>query len=119
MDGNIRKKKMILLATILLLAMAIVTGLIFGLMTCNKPRTFEEKVEAFEEKFDERFGEDATIPPSNISTQRQITVKTPEVTVKVSAECADMVETRIIDGTKYLLIRADGGVEVNGVEVKI
>jgi hypothetical protein len=79
----------------------------------------EEKVEAFEEKFDERFGEDATIPPSNISTPRQITVKTPEVTVKVSAECADMVETRIIDGTKYLLIRADGGVEVNGVEIKI
>ena len=47
MDGNIRKKKMILLATILLLTVAIVTGLIFGLMTRSKPRTFEEKVEAF------------------------------------------------------------------------
>lgn len=79
----------------------------------------EEKIEAFEEKFDECFGENATIPPSNISTPRQITVKTPEVTVKVIADSADMVETRIIDGTKYILIRADNGVEVNGIEVKI
>ena len=79
----------------------------------------EEKIEAFEEKFDECFGENAAIPPSNISTPRQITVKTPEVTVKVIADSADMVETRIIDGVKYILIRADNGVEVNGIEVKI
>ena len=79
----------------------------------------EEKIEAFEEKFDERFGEDATIPPSNISSPKQITVSTPEVTVKVSADSADMVEARIIDGTKYILIRADNGVTVNGVEIEI
>ena len=79
----------------------------------------EEKIEAFEEKFDERFGENATIPPTNISAGKQIVVNTPEVTVKVTAECADMVETRIIDGAKYILIRADNGVTVNGIEVEI
>ncbi len=79
----------------------------------------EEKIEAFEEKFDERFGADATIPPSNISSPRQITVSTPEVTVKVNADSADMVEARIIDGAKYILIRADNGVTVNGVEIEI
>ncbi len=79
----------------------------------------EDKIEAFEEKFDERFGEDAAIPPSNISTQRKITLTTLEVTVRVVADSADMIETRIIDGTKYILIRAGSGVEVNGVEVQI
>ena len=79
----------------------------------------EEKIEAFEESFDERFGENATIPPSNISVPRQMTVSTPEVTLKVSADCADMIETRVIDGTKYLLIRADNGVTVNGIEIEI
>ena len=31
----------------------------------------------------------------------------------------DLVETRIIDGVKYVLVRADGGVEVNGIDVRI
>jgi hypothetical protein len=79
----------------------------------------EEKVTAFEEKFDERFGENATVPPSNLNTAKQMTVSTPEVTLKVSADSADVLETRIIDGTKYLLIRADGGVTVNGIEIEI
>lgn len=79
----------------------------------------EEKIEAFEQKFDERFGQNATIPPTNISVGKQIVVSTPEVTVKVSAECADVVETRIIDGAKYILIRADNGVTVNGIDVEI
>ena len=30
-----------------------------------------------------------------------------------------MVETKIIDGKKYIMIPADEGVEVNGVAVKI
>lgn len=79
----------------------------------------EERIEAFEESFDQRFGENATIPPSNISTPKQMTVVTPEVTLKVSADCADMIEARVIDGTKYLLIRADNGVTVNGIEIEI
>lgn len=34
-------------------------------------------------------------------------------------ECSGLVETRIIDGAKYILIRVEEGVEVNGVPVKI
>ena len=79
----------------------------------------EEKIEVFEEKFDERFGENATIPPRNISAGKQVVVSTPEVTVRVKSEFADMVEARIIDGTKYILIRADNGATVNGIEIEI
>lgn len=79
----------------------------------------EEKVEAFENKFDESFGEDATISPVNITAARQVVVSTPECTVRISADSADLIETRVIDGAKYILIRADNGVTVNGVDVEI
>ena len=79
----------------------------------------EEKIEKFEESFDERFGKDATIPPTNISSGKKVVVSTPEVTVRVDAENADVVETRVIAGTKYVLIRADGGVTVNGIEIEL
>jgi hypothetical protein len=79
----------------------------------------EEKVEAFEHGFDESFGENAEIPPSNLASTKQLQIETPEVTVKVSAGHSELVQTRVIDGVKYILIRADQDVTVNGVNVKI
>ena len=79
----------------------------------------EEKIEAFEEKFDECFGENATLYPANISAPRQVVVTTPQCTVRIDADSADLVETRIIDGAKYILIRADSGVTVNGIDVEV
>lgn len=79
----------------------------------------EEKIEAFEKGFDDSFGENAEIPPKNISSTKQLRVETPEVSVKVNAGCSELVETRVIDGVKYILIRADNEVTVNGVRVNI
>jgi hypothetical protein len=77
----------------------------------------EEKVEAFENKFDECFGDDAHIPTSNISASKKLEVVTPDVSIRVDVASSDIVEARIIDGTKYILIRADNGAVVNGVNV--
>lgn len=79
----------------------------------------EEKIEAFEKGFDESFGENAEIPPKNISSTKQLRVETPEVSVKVNAGFSEVVETRVIDGVKYILIRADNEITVNGVKVNI
>ena len=79
----------------------------------------EDKVEAFEKGFDESFGENAEIPPSNLSGTKQLQIETPEVTVKVNAGCSELVQSRIIDGVKYILIRADNDVTVNGINIKI
>ena len=79
----------------------------------------EEAIDAFAEKFEDDFGATAAIHPQNIIDIKKFEVKTPEVTVKVSPECSELVQTRIIDGTKYLLIRADGDVEVNGIRINI
>lgn len=79
----------------------------------------EDKIEAFEKNFDQSFGENAELPPSNISGAKQLQIETPEVSVKVNAGCGTTVDTRIIDGVKYILIRADSDVTVNGIKVKI
>ena len=50
---------------------------------------------------------------------KRFEVRTPDVVVHVNPERSDLVETRVIDGVKYLLIRADEGVAVNGVNIAI
>ena len=78
-----------------------------------------DHVERFEEQYDRQFGPEADLPPRNIVDEKQLEVKTPDVTIRVSPERSDLVETRIIDGRRYILIRAEEGVEVNGVQIHI
>lgn len=78
-----------------------------------------ERLEAFEEQFDETFGAETQLSPRNLVDTKQIEVSTPDVKILVSPDRSDLLETRVIDGAKYILIRADEGVEVNGVSIKI
>lgn len=50
---------------------------------------------------------------------KQIQVRTADVTIKVNPDRSDLITTQIIDGTKYILIRAEENVEVNGVNIHI
>ena len=50
---------------------------------------------------------------------KQMEVKMGEVTIRVSAQRGDLLEMRRIDGAKYILIRAEDEVTVNGVSVRI
>ena len=79
----------------------------------------EERISAFEQAFDGSFGEDAMLPPENILDGRQFVIRTEDTTIKVAPEQSAAVETRVIDGRKYILIPAGGEVEVNGIEVRI
>ena len=77
----------------------------------------EEKQAAFEEKYEETFGEQAAIPAVNMVTPKQFKIDMPNVSIKVSPEHSDLVETRMIDGRYYIMILADGDVEVNGMRI--
>ncbi len=79
----------------------------------------EAHVDAFEEKFNQEFGADTDLTPQNLINVKRFEVCTPDVTIQVKPERKDLVETRTIDGIKYILIRADEGVEVNGVDIHI
>lgn len=78
----------------------------------------EEKISAFAEQYEEDFGEQA-VSPKNLIDQKETQLRTPNVLIKVEAEYAHLVETRLIDGKKYILIRAEDGVEVNGIAVSM
>lgn len=79
----------------------------------------EEQMENFDSAFLTTTGSDsAGILASNITSVKNFTIETPDVSIKVRPECADMIETKLIDGKKYFVIPVSEGVEVNGVSVR-
>lgn len=77
-----------------------------------------EKLEAFDQRYDETAGEDTSLYASNVFNARSFEVKTPDVVIKVKPERTDLIETRNIDGRECLVIPLDGNVEVNGITVR-
>jgi len=86
------------------------------LESCGVP---DEKLQAFEEKYDAEFGEAVSLRAANVVEPKRFEVRTPDVVVQVNPERSDLIETRVIDGVRYVLIRAEEGVEVNGVSISI
>ncbi len=79
----------------------------------------EECLESFDQYYDERAGEKTSFLASNITSTRDFHIETPDVVVKVNPESASLVETRVIDGRKCLVIAINEHVEVNGISVTI
>ena len=78
----------------------------------------EERIEAFTQFMESEFGEDAALMPGNLVDGR-FEIVTPDVKITMSPDYSYMVETKVINGRKYILIPADDGMEVNGVAVEI
>ena len=74
-----------------------------------------EKMEAFDHNFDEAAGSKASLLVSNVANTRKFEIKTPVITIQVDPDCADLVETKIIDGRRCLVIGIDENVTVNGI----
>ena len=79
----------------------------------------DTQVAAFEAQCGEQFGDGVVLNPENIIDSKHFEVKTADASVAIDPKHSYIVETRIIDGRKYLLIPADEGVEVNGMAVGI
>ena len=79
----------------------------------------EPQIAKFSIEYDEAFGHEAEVHPKNIIDDRHFEIKTPDVSIKVAPDRADLIETRVIGGVKYILIPADEAVEVNGVSIHI
>ena len=79
----------------------------------------DEQIAAFQRECDEQYGENAALNPNNIIESKKFEITTPEVKISIAPENSYMIEARVINGRKYLLIPADDGVEVNGIGVNI
>ena len=79
----------------------------------------EEQLSGFDEKYIAAAGENVQFMASNLANTRQFEIKTPDVIVKVSPDRTDLVQTKIIDGRKCLVIELNDQVEVNGIQVRM
>lgn len=79
----------------------------------------EERIEGFKDSFDKSFGEKARLNPQNLVETKRFELANADISIKINPERSELVETRVIDGVKYILIRADEEIEVNGVPINI
>ena len=78
-----------------------------------------ERIETFQDECRERYGDDAALDPKNLIEDKRFEIATPEVKITVAPEDSYLIEARLIEGRKYLLVPVDGPVTVNGIEVKL
>lgn len=78
-----------------------------------------EHAKAFCRRCEEELGQDTPLRPANISSASRMEIQTPEVKISVDPKNSHLIQTRVIDGHKYILISADAGVELNGLAVEI
>ena len=79
----------------------------------------ERQVAVFRESCGAQFGEDASLNPANLIDSKRFAIKSAGITITVPPEESCLVEARVIDGRKYLLIPAGEGIEVNGLPVEV
>ena len=78
----------------------------------------EEKLQELDKNYDKVAGEKVALLATNVANTRVFEVKTPDIVIKVNPERTDLVETKIVDGRKCLVIEINDQVEVNGIVVK-
>lgn len=78
----------------------------------------DEKLVEFEKTYDSLSGENATLLAANLTSTRVFEVKTPDVVIKVNPERTELVQTKLVEGRKCLVIELTDQVEVNGISVK-
>ena len=79
----------------------------------------EEKLEKLDIAMDESFGKNATLTPRNVISTKKFELEMPDVKIKVDPEKRDLVSTQVINNVKYVMIRVEGAVEVNGININI
>ena len=77
----------------------------------------EEQLRQFGELYEERFGK-AALSPESIVDVRHFEIKAGEIKISASPDQSFLIETREVDGKKYIMIPA-AEVELNGYAVTV
>ncbi|MEG0215059.1 MAG: DUF4317 family protein, partial [Hungatella sp.] len=77
----------------------------------------DEKLELFDHNYETTAGDQTSLLAANITNTRTFHIETPDVEIKVKPECANLVESRIIDGRQCLVIAINDHIEVNGISL--
>ncbi len=77
----------------------------------------EEGLTAFDSQVSQDKKE-APILAGNLINPKKLEIRTPDITIQVSAGQADLIETRILDGRECLVIPLEGEVKVGGIQIR-
>lgn len=78
-----------------------------------------ERAQAFQKSCEERFGENAALRPANLINPKKVQLKTGKISLTVDPEYSYLLETRMLEGRKVLVIPLDDDLEFNGLPVGI
>ncbi len=59
------------------------------------------------------------LDPKNLINTKKFELRTLDVVIKVAPDKPELVQTKVIGGAKFIMIRADEGVEMNGLNMLI
>lgn len=77
----------------------------------------EEDLKDFDSVFEENVGENGRIQAANVMTRTKFEVHTPDITINVSPDRTDLIEERLIDGRRCLVIPVTDELTVNGIRI--
>ena len=85
----------------------------------EKSGATDRQIESFRSSCREIIGEEGTFSPGNLTDPKKMVIETPEIKISVDPQYSHLIRTEVIDGRKFILIAADNGVEINGIDVAI
>ena len=85
----------------------------------EKSGVSNEKLDKVEQVFEDVAGERRRLMATNVASTRKFTIEMPDVLIKVSPDRTDLVQTKIIDDRKCIVIPINDHVEVNGLELEL
>ena len=93
----------------------------------EKSGVSEERLEVFDKKFDQQFEKQFENAPNikveeklfadNVAPVRNFEVRNKNMLLRVKSKHADIIDTRVIDGKKCLVIELTDDLTVNGIPV--
>lgn len=87
--------------------------------TLKKSGVPDDKISTFTEVCQREFGDNPVLNPGNLIESRKFEMVTPQVSITVDPDYTYSIETKVIDGSKYILIPVSDGVEVNGIDINV
>ena len=86
------------------------------LLDCGVP---EEQAEAFQVACGEKFGIGAVLNPVNLIDAKKVELKTEKMSLSIDPEYSHLIEAKVIDGQKVLVVPVEDHLEFNGVAVNV
>ena len=78
----------------------------------------DEQLSDFDEQYTLAAGSQPSLVATNIVNTKKTEIRTPDIVITMDPLKAPLVETRMLDGRKCLVIPMEGEVEVNGIHVR-